>query len=299
MRFLILFISTLASLLMAGVEMAEAAKKQAAPPTPPKAIYDAPMRVFIVRNSDPKCEPTCPQWIAAEGEITNGTPQAFRKVFKQMGKAKLPVIIRSPGGSIDAALEIGRMLRQRDLTVAVGYTQFKGCSPADKTCKLPKQDKGIYNGVIVEDGAFCISACPILLAGGATRLISYRARAGVHEPKTTWTRVYVRYREYYRIINGKKKITSRKILSRKNVREKVTYGIDKRLRKTLTTYFKSMGIDLAILDESSKASFQEINFLTQAQTASLKLRTSPLLAIYLSSPAMCGTTSTSAICVLK
>jgi hypothetical protein len=290
--------TAIVSVAFTGLDQVEAAKKKQSTPSLQKPIYEAPMRVVIVRNSDPKCEPTCPQWIAAEGEITDATPQAFRNVFKQMGKQRLPIIIRSPGGSINAALSIGRMIRERNLTVAVGYTQFLGCSPADKNCKLPRQDKSVYQGVIMEDRAFCNSACPMLLAGGTTRLISYRASAGVHEPKTTWTREYVRYREYYKIIKGKKKITSRKIISRKNVKDKTTFGLDKRLRKTLSAYYKSMGINLAILDETTKAKYQDMNFLTQEQTDTLGLRTSPLRASYLSSPSLCGTTPTSAVCVL-
>jgi hypothetical protein len=285
-------------LALSGLDEAEAAKKKTAPPSPPKPIYLAPMRVVIVRNSDPKCEPTCPQWIAAEGEIMPSTPQAFRKAFKQMGKAKLPIIIRSPGGSIEAALEIGRMIRERDLTVAVGQTNFRGCAPDDKSCKLPKEVNGIYDGAIAEDYAFCNSACPMLLSGGTTRLIGYQASAGVHQPSTTWTREYVRYREYYKIIKGKKRITNRKILSRKNVYDKTTYGLSKRLRKSLGAYYKSMGIDLAILDETEKAKFQDMNYLTQNQTDSLKLRTTPLSATFLSAPKLCGTTSTSAVCIL-
>lgn len=285
-------------LIFTGIDSADAAKKKTVVSSPPKPIYLAPMRVVIVRNSDPKCEPKCPQWIAAEGEIVPSTPQAFRSVFKQMGKAKLPIIIRSPGGSIYAALEIGRMIRERDLTVAVGQTVFRSCSPADKTCKLPKQNNGVYEGVIAEDYAFCNSACPMLLSGGTTRLISHLTSAGVHQPSTTWTREYVRYREYYKIIKGKKKITTRKILSRKSVYDKTTYGLSNKLRKTLATYYKSMGIDLAILDETEKAKFQDMNYLTPHQTDKLRLRTTPLISTYLSAPTLCGSTPTSAVCVL-
>jgi hypothetical protein len=147
-----------------------AAKKKSAPPSPPKLIYEAPMTVVIVRNNVSLCEPNCPEWIAAEGEITDGTPAKFRDVFKRMGKKQLPIVIRSPGGSINAALEIGKMIRKRKLDVAVGSTQFDGCGPNRKDCKLPKVNKGIYRGTASSFYGFCNSACPLILAGGTVRL---------------------------------------------------------------------------------------------------------------------------------
>jgi hypothetical protein len=297
MRIIGIFLSLLAASMLGTLDVAEAAKKKSATTAPEKPIYEAPMRVVIVRSSDPKCEPKCPQWIDAEGEIKESTPQAFRKVFKQMGKAKLPIIIRSPGGSIEAALSIGRMVRERGLTVAVGYTRFTGCSPAAPACKLPPENNGVYSGVIEEAQAFCNSACPMLLAGGTTRMASYLAYVGVHQPRTTWTRQNIRYREFYRIVKGKKKVISRTIISRKTVPDKVTFGLSKRLRKTLTRYYSSMGVDLAILDETMKASFDNMNYLTPQQNDKLKIRTSPLLAKQLGFAALCGTTATSAQCV--
>ena len=123
-------------------------KKKAAPkqPEPPKEAWQLPMKVVIVRSSEAGCEPVCPEWIMAEGEITTATPGVFRKALKQMGKRKLPVIIRSPGGQVNAALEIGRMIRKAKLDVAVGWTKYSGCAPADKTCTLPKERKGLYGG---------------------------------------------------------------------------------------------------------------------------------------------------------
>jgi hypothetical protein len=280
--------------LLAGAHSASAAKTQ---PAVPKPIYAAPMRVVIVRNSSAKCEPSCPQWIDAEGEITTATPQAFRKVFKQMGKSKLPIVIRSPGGSIEAALQIGKMLRERDLTIAVGYTRFTSCSPADSKCKLPTENKGIYNGTIEEVQAFCNSACPMLMAGGTTRLASYLTSVGVHQPKTTWTRQNLRYREFYRIVKGKKKVISRTLIARINLKDKVSFGLNPKLRKSLSSYYTSMGIDLAILDETEKAKFDDMNFLSQVQTDTLHIRTSPQRALYLASTSLCGTTPTSAVCV--
>ncbi len=293
------FLLSVMLMVIAGTADMASAAKQKTPRTaaPEKPIYEAPMRVVIVRNSSALCEPICPQWIAAEGEITDATPAAFRKVFKQMGKNKLPVVIRSPGGSINAALAIGKMLRERQMTVAVGYTVFRSCSPASKSCKLPAINQGVYEGYIEEDRSFCNSACPMLLSGGTTRIASYYASIGLHEPKTVWTHEQVRYRDHYRILNGKKKVTKRQILSRKTVYDRTTFGLDKRLHKRLTGYYKTMGVDVAILNETVKAKYQDIYYLPEDQKTTLKLRTTSERAVFLDNPNFCGSGAKGAVCV--
>jgi hypothetical protein len=264
-----------------------AARKKAATPAPAKPIYEAPMTVVIVRGWSQTCEPLCPEWIAAEGEVTSATPAAFARIFKAMGKKKLPIVIRSPGGSINAALDIGRMIRKRGLDVGVGSTAFQGCSPGDKGCKLPVDQMGIYHGAAADYGGFCYSACPLILASGKTRLAAFGTQVGVHQPKTIWTQQRYTYRETYRIIKGKKKILSRKIISRSNAGTKVTYGYDKGLRKRLTSFFRDMGVDTAILADSEKASFKNMNQLTGLRVQELRLRTAGLSVGTLTQPSIC------------
>ncbi len=285
--------------VLAGLPGTAAAAKQRKPFAVEieKPIYEAPMRVVIVRNSSPLCEPNCPQWIAAEGEITKTTPALFRRVLKHMGKRKLPVVIRSPGGDISAALLIGRMLRERQMMVAVGYTVFTRCSPNAKSCKLPPENKGVYEGYVSEDRAFCNSACPMVLAGGVTRYSSSGTSIGLHEPKTVWTRERVRYRDFYKIVNGRKKLTRHQILSRKTVHDKTTYGLHKVLRQRLTAYYGEMGVDIEILNETTKAKFEDIYFLPEEQKSRLKLRTTGERASFLSNYKLCGRGATSAVCV--
>jgi hypothetical protein len=276
-------------------DSALAAKKKA-PPAPPKPIYEAPMRVVIVRSSLTNCEPLCPEWIAAEGEITPSTPQAFRKIFKQMGKKKLPIIIRSPGGSISHALEIGRMIRKRGLSVAVGSTSFTGCAPDNKPCKLPKEQAGHYRGIAGSWYGFCNSACPLLLAGGIERMIGNDVQVGVHKPKTVWTNERVWYRETYRIVKGKKKVISRKIARREKLKPKVTYGYDKRLRKQLTAYFKEMGVDPAIIAESEDTAYKDIKNLTANELETYRLRTSTRSPLSLANPLLCQDKAATTLC---
>ena len=294
MRLLFMILACVCAVLAAP--FADAAKKKQATPKPPKPIYEAAMTVVIVRSGVGGCEPLCPEWIAAEGEITGATPQAFRKVFKQMGKRKLPIIIRSPGGSINAALEIGRMIRKRKLNVAVGTTEFLGCHPNDKNCKLPKEHKGDYRGKTSEFYAFCNSACPMILAAGTVRLASFGTTVGVHQPKTIWTQERITYRDRYKIVKGKKKVVDRQILSRKPMKPRVTFGYDKRLSKKVTAYYREMGVDPAILQDSNKAGFSAINTLSGMRLTELKLRTGAMDVGFLTGNAICNASSSRENC---
>jgi hypothetical protein len=287
--------------LAVGLEAGAATKKKkkATPAAPAvvKPIYDAPMRVVIVQASGRLCKDECPQWIAAEGEITAATPGQFAKVFKQLGKRKLPVLIRSPGGSISHAMEVGRMIRKRGLDVAVGFTLYEGCAPDQKSCKLPDSQSGTYRGLALEYNAWCNSACHLVLAGGTRRLAGLGTYVGVHKPRTVWTREIVTYRERYKIVKGKKKVIDRKIVSRKPAKSKVTYGLYKGLRREVSGYYREMGIDLGLVAENEKAEFKDINNLTKDQLDKYRLRTSAGGVAMLVGNEICKTTPKPGNCV--
>ncbi|TIM19564.1 MAG: hypothetical protein E5Y61_34240, partial [Mesorhizobium sp.] len=60
------------------------------------------MRFIIARSSAVGCKPNCPEWISAEGAIAAGTPALLKRVLKKLGTRKLPIIVNSPGGDVDA-----------------------------------------------------------------------------------------------------------------------------------------------------------------------------------------------------
>ena len=111
----------------------------------PAISEDQPMRVMVVRSNEAGCEPTCTSWISAEGRITNQTPAAFRRVLKEIGKAKMPVFINSGGGDVDASLAIGRLIRARGLDIAVSRTAFAPCLAGNRDCD-EKTGKGRSTG---------------------------------------------------------------------------------------------------------------------------------------------------------
>lgn len=234
-------------ILLAGAAEAATKKKKQKTPEPEQSVYDQPMRVVVVRNIIGNCDPLCPQWISAEGQITSKSPSVFKKALASVGDQKLPVVITSPGGDLDAALAIGEMIRKRGLDVAVGMTYFGGCAPYQKTCKLPKEQKGVYRGFIISGHGYCVSACPMILAAGEQRFGGPENYIGVHKISRVITREKVRYFERYRIVNGKKKVLSRKIVSRKPMKSEVSTKLDKRTEKKLLAYLKKMGVERKLL----------------------------------------------------
>jgi hypothetical protein len=257
-----------AALVVAG---AEAEKKRIATPK----SEDAPMRIVIVRSSAIGCEPNCPEWISAEGRIYASSAGLLKKVLKEMGSRALPVIVSSPGGDINAAIRMGRMIRAKDLDVAVGYTAFAPCGPADKSCKPAPEDKNVYRGTLSSIRAYCFSACPLVLAGGRHRLVGVFASAGVHRITSYYSKTLITYREWYRLVKGKKRVISRKEVGRKIVGSYASTGINPAVSGTIRTYLAEMGIGASLQKLMEATPADQIHVLTMSELDETKLVLSP------------------------
>jgi hypothetical protein len=150
-----------------------------------------PMQFAIVRKTISTCEPQCPEWVSASGTIVQNTPAQLQQILKKMGERRLPVVIDSNGGDVNAAMAMGRMIRTRGLDVTVGKTRFEGCVPADKKCKPDKYKDGVYSGYAYPYGAYCLSACPYVVAGGGKRLVGPWAMIGVHQITTIFRQTMI------------------------------------------------------------------------------------------------------------
>ena len=129
------------ALFSAQAAVAEPAASPAASPAATKASKNlpqlAPMKVVHVKSSAPGCAPNCPEWISAEGMIDDGTLAQFKKVFKEIGPRKLPILIDSGGGLVDESIAIGRLIRAKGLDVAVTKTvisQIGRASCRERVC---------------------------------------------------------------------------------------------------------------------------------------------------------------------
>lgn len=157
-----------------------AASDSAAPP--PTGVPTRPMSVVRMRAKD-NCGRVCPEWIVAQGMITAETPKRFRDLLQQMGKSRLPVVLDSSGGDLDAALAVGRMIRTRGLATLVGSSMSQGCAPRDQTCK----PGGPHTGYVTPTGT-CSGTCLFVLAGGAPRAGYWMAEASLPAPEAFKTR---------------------------------------------------------------------------------------------------------------
>lgn len=89
--------------------------------------------------------------LSATGTIDQGAAGRLASELKLRGDDVRTVSLNSPGGSLDDAILMARLIRKHGLATEV------------------------------EDGALCASSCPLLLAGGADRSAGAKAVIGVHQ----------------------------------------------------------------------------------------------------------------------
>lgn len=189
----------------------------------PVAPEYRPMDFILVRNGD--CNVTCIQWISAQGAIKPGTPKRLKAMLKSLKGKKLPIVLQSFGGDVDAAFAMGRMIRAAGLDTAVGRTQLKDCSMLDVRCVEKMVRNGWSEGEVTSVGAYCYSACPLVLAGGRVRAAESGA-IGLHQ-----------------VTNGKKS-KEYGTAARRNL-DAISTRFDPALKRELSAYFKEMGLNAA------------------------------------------------------
>ena len=281
--------------IMAALQSATSAR--AAKHKMVEAELGPPMRFAVVRSASPGCEPFCPEWISAEGAILRATPAEFKKFLRRLGSKRLPVIVTSPGGQVDAAWELGRMIRARKLDIGVGLTRFVECGPG-QNCKLDPARKDVYSGALYSSGAYCASACSMMFAGGVRRYVGQWAYMGVHQVTSYVTQQKVTYRETYRIVDGKKKSVSRKVVGRKTVSSYTTTKMRKSFRTRMLAYLKEMGVKQAMYEAGQSTPAADMRQLAPVEMLDMNLVTGLDGADVLVSIENCKGSAPAANCVL-
>lgn len=124
------------------------------------------MSFRIVGLEAGRCGARCPQVIAAQGEIGEGTPDAFLSFVRDsVGGGNLHgiVLLDSPGGKVVASMEFGQALRRLGMAVIV----------ARPAAEPSSQAMSLVSGR-------CYSACVYALMGGKRRVIPPQSRVGIH-----------------------------------------------------------------------------------------------------------------------
>jgi hypothetical protein len=144
------------------------------------AVLRDPMVFYLAKGEPDACGQGCSEWIAAEGQFDLDAPQRLRDVLSRLAKRKLPIFFHSPGGLRGPAMNIGRILRERELTAGVSRTIPEGCvAVSDESCRSSKQS-GRPLAAELHGIAACNSACVIALVGAKVRQVPPGARLGVH-----------------------------------------------------------------------------------------------------------------------
>lgn len=230
------------------------------------------MLFAIVRASNPVCEPLCPEWIAADGEITHSTAKEFKAFLKKTGDRNLPLLINSSGGHVDQAMEMGKIIRERKMTVEVARTGYLGCSPRDKTCE-PEHKDGVRHGYANTIGAFCNSACPLVLAGGVKRVGSPVSVIGVHQITTLTEKYQNKYKVWTERQKNGKLVKKRKLVSRKKVGTSTSTELSKAYRRKLETYLTSMGVKATLINLMMSAGPDDLRVLNVPELRAFGLAT--------------------------
>jgi hypothetical protein len=131
---------------------------------------DMSFRLVSVGNPA-KCKSQCVDAIAADGEITNSTPEAFvafiMRTFRDP-KVRSVVLLNSPGGRVVASMQLGLALRKVGALAVVARA-------------------GAGAGVVTTGG--CYSACVYALMGAVKRVVPQGSKVGIHRMFTyEWER---------------------------------------------------------------------------------------------------------------
>lgn len=234
---------------------------------PVGAAEKAPRRdmVFsIVRTGTPDCEPDCPEWIAADGDITDKTVSAFQAILEKGGERNLPLLINSPGGRVDAAMTLGRMIRDRKMTVEIARTDYLLCEPWNTTCEPDFKD-GTYYGRANTTFGICNSACPLVLAGGVRRIASPLSRIGVHQIVTTRQKYRDRYKITRKKLSNGKLVTEREHVERQKIGTVKSTEMPASLRRKLAEYLTGMNVKPDLIDLMLSTPPDKIRYLNDEE----------------------------------
>ena len=199
------------------------------------------MSFRLVPAQDPaKCGDKCLQFIAAEGEIVDDTPNKFIEFIdanKHDQRIRTVILFHSPGGKVGAALQLGFVLRKLGADTVVA-----------RALSAPS---GGGSGIVA---GRCYSSCVYAIMGGKKRVIPLDSEVGIH-------RSYVE--EY-----GEP--PKREILDAKPL-------VDPDLiLKLVGAYSDRMGVSRGLVEEAQRTSSRSIHIVTRAEMARWRLAGSRL-----------------------
>jgi hypothetical protein len=161
-------VGALTSLVAAGLAQAQT------PARPPVGGIGSPpdaMIFYAARGATGACGQGCSEWIAAEGIVQWDTFKRLLAILDRQGGHKLPVVIHDWGASsLNVAVSLGRILRDRGIDTTVGKTDVEACNgKSDAECFALKRPGGPLDAKLNVSDTRCDFACVLILAGGIHR----------------------------------------------------------------------------------------------------------------------------------
>jgi hypothetical protein len=246
---------------LAALAAVIASASTSAAPTPQASPTSlAPMRFIRVASSAPGCRSDCPEWISAEGKIVSGSADALERVIAKLNGRRLPIFINSAGGSVKDAMAMGRLIRAKNLAVVVAHSAIAPCPASATSC-------GEARGSAESLGAYCASACTLILAGGVERYVSPLSFIGVHQltqvvSKTQINRSYsVRYLD----VAGLKFELSRKLVAVNSSTSTSKRVADRGVDDRVAAYLREMGVGDPVMGLMLATPARDVRWLTPAE----------------------------------
>ena len=200
----------------------------------------------VAYTNDPGCGQQCPRLMQASGQIGKETPQAFldfaREQIRQPGLVNV-LLIHSPGGSVNASITLGRVLRKLGTVVVVAQA-MDGAPPAtaSRGQRIRPEHMRFVSGT-------CASACVYALAGGLKRIVPPESQVAVHRMAGNISQIEPATREEqsHQVYAGARELSA------------------------LTEYIGQMGVSIDLVRIAESVPHEEARILTAREIVRLKL----------------------------
>nr|WP_244626692.1 hypothetical protein [Bradyrhizobium ivorense] len=113
------------------------------------------------------CQPNCRGWVSATGIVTADSPKDFDEFARGRQLGGATIVLDSSGGSVHAAIALGRRFRELGALTTVGISVQTHTARDAPANMLPV--------------AYCESMCVFLLLSGKTRYVPETAHVRVHQ----------------------------------------------------------------------------------------------------------------------
>ena len=176
-------------LLLAALLLVPGASRAPKPPAG-TAEFAPKLTIYLAKGPPNSCGPGCDRWIAIEGDVDHDAAARISHFLRDVKDTQRPIYLHSPGGEVDEAYRIGRLLRSRKAVARIGRTIVAGCAEdrqVDDACLKIKNAGGEVEAELTTRNAMCNSACGYLFLGATSREVAPDATMAVHNSKLRLT----------------------------------------------------------------------------------------------------------------